>query len=52
MANMKNVEATIGQYNSASFSFGRFDDRQQVAPLENSRCNTKGIGLVGHAFDT
>jgi len=27
MANVKNVEATIGQYNSASFSFGRLDDR-------------------------
>src|SRR5438105_4664941 len=27
MANMKNVKATIGQYNSASFSFGRLDDR-------------------------
>ena len=27
MANMKDVEATIGQYNSGSFSFGRLDDR-------------------------
>src|SRR6266446_7416773 len=44
MANVKNVEATIGQYNSASFSFGRLDDRQQVAPFENSGCHPKGIG--------
>jgi len=52
MANMKDVEATISQYNSASFSLCGFDDHCQIAPFENSSRSAKGIGFYGHAFDS